>query len=96
MLTLTANAAQAIRDLTASAPEPAQSGIRIASQGEGTGALTLSLATQPEPADEVVETDGARVYLDPVAASVLDDKSLDAGADDQGSVSFLVTDQPTT
>lgn len=96
MLTLTANAAQAIRDLTASAPEPAQSGIRIASQGEETGALTLSLASQPEPADQVVETEGARVYLDPVAATVLDDKALDAGADEKGAVSFLVTDQTQT
>jgi iron-sulfur cluster assembly protein len=94
VLTLTNNAAQAIRDLTASTPEPAQSGIRISSQGEGSSSLTLSLATAPEPADEVVEAEGARVYLDPVAASVLEDKSLDAGADDQGAVSFLVTEQP--
>ncbi|WP_327084928.1 Fe-S cluster assembly protein HesB [Nonomuraea sp. NBC_01738] len=93
MLTLTPTAAQAIRDLTSSAPEPAQSGVRISSQGEGAGSLTLSLATAPEPTDEVVETGGARVYLDPVAASVLDDKSLDAGADDQGGVAFLVTEQ---
>jgi Fe-S cluster assembly iron-binding protein IscA len=93
VLTLTANAAQAIRDLTAAAPEPSQSGIRISSQGEGASSLTLSLATAPEPADEVVESEGARVYLDPVAATVLEDKSLDAGADDQGSVSFLVTEQ---
>ncbi|MDR8410267.1 Fe-S cluster assembly protein HesB [Nonomuraea sp. 3-1Str] len=95
MLTLTENAAQAIRDLTASAPEPSQSGVRIASQGQDTGTLTLSLAHQPEPTDAVVETEGARVYLDPVAATVLDDKALDAGADDKGAVSFLVTDQPT-
>ncbi|MGW0809351.1 Fe-S cluster assembly protein HesB [Nonomuraea sp. NPDC002799] len=93
MLTLTANAAQAIRDLTAAAPEPTQSGIRISSQGEGAGSLTLSLATEPEPADAVVEAEGARVYLDPVAATALDDKALDAGADDQGSVSFLVTEK---
>ena len=93
MLTLTANAAQAIRDLTSGSPEPAQSGIRISSQGEGASALTLSIATQPEPADAVVEEEGARVYLDPVAATVLEDKALDAGADDKGGVSFLVTDQ---
>ncbi|TYB65346.1 Fe-S cluster assembly protein HesB [Nonomuraea sp. PA05] len=93
MLTLTDNAAQAIRDLTANAPEPEQSGIRISSQGENASALTLTLATAPEPADAVVENEGARVYLDPVAATVLEDKSLDAGADDQGSVSFLVTEQ---
>ncbi|MEU0569545.1 Fe-S cluster assembly protein HesB [Nonomuraea sp. NPDC005983] len=93
MLTLTANAAQAIRDLTASAPEPEQSGIRISSQGEGATSLTLSLATQPEPADAVVEAEGARVYLDPVAATVLEDKALDAGPDEQGAVAFLVTEQ---
>ncbi|MBN6058529.1 Fe-S cluster assembly protein HesB [Nonomuraea sp. RK-328] len=96
MLTLTENAAQAIRDLTASTPEPSQSGVRIASQGQDTGTLTLSLASQPEPTDAVVEDQGARVYLDPVAATVLDDKSLDAGADEKGAVSFLVTDQTTT
>ncbi|MEW9550792.1 Fe-S cluster assembly protein HesB [Nonomuraea sp. NPDC050783] len=95
MLTLTANAAQAIRDLTSTAPEPAQSGIRISSEGESPNALTLSLAIAPEPADAIVESEGARVYLDPVAATVLDDKSLDAGADDQGGVSFVVTEQPT-
>jgi iron-sulfur cluster assembly protein len=94
VLTLTANAAQAIRDLTSAAPEPEQTGIRISSQGEGASSLTLSLATSPEPADEVVETEGARVYLDPVAATVLEDKSLDAGADEKGAVSFLVTEQP--
>jgi iron-sulfur cluster assembly protein len=94
VLTLTANAAQAIRDLTSAAPEPAQTGIRISSQGEGASSLTLSLATSPEPADEVVETEGARVYLDPVAATVLEGKSLDAGADEKGAVSFLVTEQP--
>ncbi|WP_214316775.1 HesB/IscA family protein [Nonomuraea sediminis] len=93
MLTLTANAAQAIRDLTEGSPEPSQSGIRISAQGEGTNSLTLTIAPRPEPADEVIEAEGARVYLDPVAASVLEDKSLDAGADDQGGVSFLVTEQ---
>lgn len=91
MLTLTANAAQAIRDLTASAPQ--EGGIRISSQGEGASSLTLSIAAQPEPADAVVEEEGARVYLDPVAATVLEDKSLDAGSDDKGGVSFLVTEQ---
>ncbi|HLU75945.1 MAG TPA: Fe-S cluster assembly protein HesB [Nonomuraea sp.] len=93
MLTLTENAAQAIRSLTAGAPEPTQSGIRIASSGDDASSLTLSLATAPEPSDAVVESEGARVYLDPVAASVLDDKALDAGADDQGAVSFLVTER---
>lgn len=94
MLTLTPNAAQAIRDLTATTPEPDNSGVRIASQEDGSGSLVLSLTSAPEPTDAVVEAEGARVYLDPTAAVVLDDKALDAGADDEGAVSFLVTDQP--
>ncbi|MFI6503294.1 Fe-S cluster assembly protein HesB [Nonomuraea typhae] len=93
MLTLTPTAAQAIRDLTATTPQPEQSGVRISSKGESAGSLTLTLAVAPEPTDEIVEAEGARVYLDPVAATILDDKSLDAGADDQGGVSFVVTDK---
>lgn len=93
MLTLTANAAQAIRSLTAGAPEPGQHGIRIASSGDDASSLTLSLASAPEPADAIVESEGARVYLDQVAATVLDDKALDAGSDDQGAVSFMVTER---
>jgi iron-sulfur cluster assembly protein len=94
VLTLTPTAAQAIRDLTATAPEPQQSGVRISSKSENAGSLTLTLAGAPEPTDAVVETEGARVYLDPVAATMLDDKALDAGSDAQGGVSFLVTDKP--
>ncbi|GAA2353627.1 HesB/IscA family protein [Nonomuraea africana] len=91
MLTLTPNAAQVIKDLTAQQDVEA-AGIRISAQGEGQGSLVLSMATAPEPTDEVVETEGARVYLDPVAASVLDDKSLDADTDGQGGVAFHVTE----
>ncbi|MEU6998024.1 Fe-S cluster assembly protein HesB [Nonomuraea sp. NPDC046570] len=94
MLTLTANAAQAIRDLTAGSSEPEDSGVRISSQGNGEGSLVLTI-DRPHPTDEVVEAEGARVYLDPVAASVLEDKKLDAGADDKGGVAFRVADQST-
>jgi iron-sulfur cluster assembly protein len=93
VLTLTSNAAQAIRDLTAAVPEPSQSGIRISSQGDDATSLTLTLAMAPEPADAVVEAEGARVYLDPVAATVLEDKSLDAGADELGGLSLMVTEK---
>lgn len=95
MLTLTTNAAQVIRELSATAPEPARTGIRISTQDDGSGSLMLSLTARPEPTDEVIEAEGARVYLDPMAASVLEDKALDAGSDDQGTVSFLVKDLPS-
>ncbi|GAA1277037.1 hypothetical protein GCM10009677_33700 [Sphaerisporangium rubeum] len=93
MLTLTDTAAKVIRDLNAQADEPGERGIRISSQDEDAGSLMLSVAEGPESSDKVVESAGARVYLDPVAASVLDDKSLDADVDDQGGVSFHVANQ---
>ncbi|MEV0587009.1 Fe-S cluster assembly protein HesB [Nonomuraea sp. NPDC050310] len=93
MLTLTPGAAQAIRDITAGAPEPGRNGIRISADGPDAATLVLSVAAGPEPADEVVEAEGARVYLDETAAAVLDDKALDAGAHPQGGVAFTVTER---
>jgi Fe-S cluster assembly iron-binding protein IscA len=92
MLTLTETAAKVIRNLS-SQPESADKGIRISSQGEDASSLMLSVAEGPESSDQVVESEGAKVYLDPVAATVLDDKSLDADIDDQGGISFHVEDQ---
>ncbi|MDH2424928.1 iron-sulfur cluster biosynthesis family protein [Sphaerisporangium sp. TRM90804] len=93
MLTLTDTAAKVIRDLNGQAEGPAERGIRISSQGEDAGSLMLSVAEGPENTDKVIESAGARVYLDPVAATVLDDKALDADIDDQGGVSFHVENQ---
>ncbi|GII83930.1 hypothetical protein Ssi03_19200 [Sphaerisporangium siamense] len=92
MLTLTDTAAKVIRDLNAQS-ESTDKGIRISSQGDDAGSLMLSVAEGPETTDKVVESEGAKVYLDPVAASVLDDKALDADIDDQGGISFHVEDQ---
>lgn len=92
MLTLTETAAKVIRNLSTQ-PESADKGIRISSQGEDASSLMLSVAEGPESSDQVVESEGAKVYLDPVAATVLDDKSLDADIDDQGGISFHVEDQ---
>ncbi|WP_084963551.1 HesB/IscA family protein [Thermoactinospora rubra] len=93
MLTLTPNAAQAIRDLTAGSPQPGNSGIRISANTQDAASLVLSIADGPEPADQVVEHEGARVYLDQTAAAVLEDKQLDAGSDARGSVSFTLSEQ---
>ncbi|MEO3813154.1 iron-sulfur cluster biosynthesis family protein [Sphaerisporangium sp. B11E5] len=95
MLTLTDTAAKVIRDLNAQTGEPGERGIRISSQDDDAGSLMLSVAEGPQSTDKVVESGGARVYLDPVAASVLDDKALDADVDDQGGVSFHVENQAT-
>ena len=94
MLTLTDTAAKVIRDLNAQSDESTGKGIRISSQEDDAGSLMLSVADGPESTDKVVESEGAKVYLDPIAATVLDDKALDANIDDQGGISFHVEDQP--
>ncbi|MER5626269.1 Fe-S cluster assembly protein HesB [Streptosporangium sp. NPDC002544] len=94
MLTLTDTAAQVIRDLSSQVTDSPDTGVRISSQSDGTGSLMLSIAEHPESADKVVESAGARIFLDPQVVDMLDDKSLDADVDEGGGVAFLVTEQP--
>jgi Fe-S cluster assembly iron-binding protein IscA len=87
MLMLTDQAVSVIRDLTAQQGVPQGGGLRIATD-PAAGALTLSLAAQPLEGDDVVDTDGARLFLDPEASQLLDDKALDAAVDETGGVQF--------
>jgi iron-sulfur cluster assembly protein len=92
MLTLTDSAVTAIRNLTSQPELPEATGLRIMSQNEGP-AFQVTLAESPVAGDQVIETAGARVFLEPDAAVALDDKSLDAQVDDQGTVAFTLADQ---
>ncbi len=95
MLTLTDNAVSVIRTLTAQPEVPDGAGLRIAADAAAdSGGLTLSLVTEPQAGDKVVDNSGARVFLESSAANVLDDKALDADVDDQGQVSFQLFEQP--
>jgi Fe-S cluster assembly iron-binding protein IscA len=47
----------------------------------------------PQPGDQVLEEDGARVFLEETAAVTLDDKILDAQVDDNGGVQFTIAVQ---
>ncbi len=93
MLTLTENAVRAIRSLTDDQSEPGESGLRIMSGGNQTSTLQLSLSPSPMAGDKVLEADGARVFIEPAAAEVLSDKSLDAEVDNDGGVAFSVGQQ---
>ena len=61
-----------------------ETGLRIVAHGDGTPSFQIALAEGPVAGDEVVEDDGARVFLEPAAAAVLDGKSLDAQVNEQG------------
>jgi iron-sulfur cluster assembly protein len=96
MLTLTDNAQLAIRSLTGSVEELTGGGVRIAtSTPGGNGAspeLALAIVPEPAPGDQVVDQDGARVYLDAAAAQMLDNETLDAQIDPAAQeVNFFVT-----
>ena len=80
MVMLTESAKEAVRDMVAAEQAPPGSGLRIAADASSNGDATLSLelAQEPVDGDEVVGDGEARVFLDPMAASLLEDKVLDA------------------
>ena len=92
MLTLTTQAAAEIRNLIEQPEVPEGGGLRIANDATA-GSLTLSLAALPAEDDEVLDTSGARLFLDPQAAVLLDDKTLDVVPDPEGSVQFTIAEQ---
>jgi iron-sulfur cluster assembly protein len=95
VLTLTENASAVIKNITGGEQEPDGSGLRIVQQGADESAeLALSTAASPEPGDQVVEDQGARVFLEETAAQTLDDKVLDAQVDESGGVQFTLAIQP--
>jgi iron-sulfur cluster assembly protein len=93
MLTITSDAADALRAVIGAK----EGGIRIAtgatqSQNGSGPNLTLEVVPAPEPDDEVVDADGAQLYLDPVAVETLDGKVLDAERE-ADAVRFSVFDE---
>lgn len=94
MLTLTDSAVSAIRGLTAQPEVPAETGLRIMAQDEEAQSFQLALTEGPVAGDQVVESGGARVFVEAAAAAVLDDKALDAQVNERGELSFRLADQP--
>ncbi len=95
MLTLTSNAAEAVKTMAEATPElPNDSGLRIHAEptGEGRVGLELNLVEEPDEGDQVIEEAGARVFVEPETVVYLDDKILDATiAGDQ--VQFSLSEQ---
>ncbi len=94
MLTLTDSAAEAVKHaVNAAEGLPESGGLRISAQdlGDSTG-LGLAVAPVPGEDDQVIEEEGARVFVAAEVAPFLDDKVLDA--EQQGSsIQFSVTEQ---
>ena len=94
LLALTDNAVEAVKNIVSSSDETSEtSGLRVVAERAGTQAsLQLSVVLLPAEDDAIIEEQGARVFLEQEAASLLDDKVLDATVD-QNQVAFTIADQ---
>ncbi len=94
MLTITREAAEAIKGIISETDLPEQAGLRISarSMGQQEAVLELSVALDPEGSDHVIDREGIKVFIEPQAASFLDDKRLDALVQREG-IQFTISDQ---
>ncbi|MFE9958042.1 HesB/IscA family protein [Micromonospora sp. NPDC005299] len=92
MLTMTDNAVLVIRDLANQQDVAEEGGLRIAADTDA-GSLSIELVEQPAQGDQVIDDQGARIFLDADAAELLNGTSVDATVDDEGVVQFGFTDK---
>ena len=90
MLALTENVTEIVNQLTDEVPGIA--GIRVATEPDGQS-LSVSPAEKASAGDQVIEQDGATVYVDEAAAVILDEMVLDGGVDAEGNIEFVVGQQ---
>lgn len=93
MLTLTETATNAVKAIIDGTPDAAGGGLRIGQGSADNQGLAVSIVAEPAPGDSTVESGGAKVFLEPAAAAVLDDRALDAQVGDNGSVTFAIVPQ---
>ena len=79
MLTLAPSAVDALDNLLHNPELPDDAGLRIAT--DGTSDLTVEIAAEPAPGDQVIEERGARVFVDADVAPMLENAQLDAHAE---------------
>lgn len=90
MLTLTENVTEIVKQLTDQVPEI--SALRIATEPDGQS-MSVGPAEQAAEGDQVIEQDGATVYIDQTASVMLDDKVLDGAVDPEGNIQFALGQQ---
>lgn len=89
MLEITQRAVDVIKRIA-----PGDAGLRVflAEGAPDIQSLQIEIVPTPQPEDQVLETAGAQVFLEPQAADTLDDMVLDATQDESG-VRFAVAHQ---
>lgn len=90
MVTLTEEAEAIVKALAERPDLPDGAGLRISGDGSGGKNLEVHVEAAPAMGDEIVESNGAKLFLDSSASAALDRMSLDAVSDSEGRVSFTV------
>ncbi|WP_127792239.1 Fe-S cluster assembly protein HesB [Agromyces sp. LHK192] len=93
MLTLTDTASTVVRELVHRSGAPETGGLRIDADTPQSKDFSVSVVPGPSANDQVVDQDGAHVYLGHAADEALADKTLDARVDEEGRVAFDVLPQ---
>jgi iron-sulfur cluster assembly protein len=97
VLTLTENASTVVKTIVDQSVEESAdqgtAGLRISQDAPDSPALHVIATEAPQPGDQVLEEDGARVFLEETAAATLEDKVLDAQVDEGGGVQFSIAVQ---
>jgi iron-sulfur cluster assembly protein len=98
VLALTDHATQAIEGILRAPATPDGAGVRISATagpnaaGPEPSALAITVAPGPAETDQVIDEEGARVFVEAPVAEYLDDKLLDARIVDE-EVSFTIGEQ---
>jgi Fe-S cluster assembly iron-binding protein IscA len=100
MFMVTENAGQAIESIVANAEMPDGSGLRIdapdqppATPDRSGAPLQLEVTSQPAEQDQVVSEGGAKVFIAPSAAPILDDMVLDVRVSEDQERVFVIGPQ---
>jgi Fe-S cluster assembly iron-binding protein IscA len=87
MLAVTDRASAAICEILGPPNMESGAGLRISSD-PAVGSVQLSVSAGPLEGDAVVESNGARVFIEPRIVPILDDKALDVEPDGTGDMQF--------
>jgi iron-sulfur cluster assembly protein len=79
MIQVTEKAAKRIRELLLQDGLPQTAGLRLGVQGGGCSGLSYAMRMEQAPrgSDQIVELNGARVFIDPKSRQYLDEITLD-------------------
>jgi Fe-S cluster assembly iron-binding protein IscA len=96
MLAISSNASDAMSRALEGAAIPDGAGLRLSmgAHSERGVAIEISFVTEAQPDDQVIETSApVDVFVEPVAARVLEDQVLDASLQPDGALAFALSDQ---